>query len=291
MIPPSFDYEKPGSIEETITLLKRYGADARIMAGGQSLILELKRRMISPKVVIDISGLEELRGIHRSDGSVAIGAMATQAALMESDLIRSHFPIFGEDALVISDPMIRRCGTFAGSLALGNPEEDWPAFALMLDAEIEITGSDGTRAVSIGEFFQDAFKTALAPTDLLTHIRLPVPKSPNKMVYRKVRNPASGYALVGVAVRVEQASDGTCSDCRVAITGAGRVPARARAVEDALRGQRLTPGGVDQAAEQALAGMELGTNLFAGPEYRKQLVQACTRRALREAVSTDTSPG
>lgn len=286
MIPPSFDYEKPASVDDTLALLRQYGADARILAGGQSLLLQLKARTVAPKVVIDIGGLSELRGISRNGGSVRIGALVTQAELAESQEIRDNFPFFGRDTEVIADPMVRRRGTFAGALAFAGPAGDWPAFALVLDAEIEVRGENGSRTVLIGEFLRDAFSTALGEGDLLTHVTLPVPSGSPRMVYRKMRHPASGYALVGVAVVLEQAPDGTCSDCRVGITGAGRRAVRAASVEAALRGRPLTPEAIAQASKYATEGIDFLSDLFAGQEYRAQLVRTYVKRTLLDALPT-----
>ena len=284
MIPPSFEYKKPMRVDEALATLAQYGSDARVLAGGQSLLLLLKARAIHPKILIDISGLAELRTISREGDVVTIGALTTQAQLAESEELRRIFPLFGGDAAVLSDPIIRRRGTFAGALAFADPAADWPAMALVLDAQVHVRSVNGPRTIPIGDFFRDSFTTALQPTDLLTHLTIPVPQGQPKMVYRKMPHPASGYALVGVAAVLECNSDGLCCDCRIAITGAGRRAVRAKAVETALQGQPVTPGTIAQAAEHAPEGVDFLADLYAGPEYRALLVRTYVKRALLDVT-------
>ncbi len=285
MMPKAFDYEKPGSVEEATALLKQYGPRARVLAGGQSLLLLLKARAVEPEALIDIGGLAELRGIHRDDGSVTIGAMTTQKEVIESEVTRGSLPIFSGDVLMIADPMVRNRGTLGGALAFATPAGDWPAIALALNAQLHVRSAEGSRTIPVDGFFLDSFKTALEPTELLTHITIPIPKNHASMVYRKMRHPASGYALVGVAVVLDHDEDGVCSDCRIAITGAGRRAVRATAVEDALRGRRLSPELIGQAAERATEGIDFMSDPYAGEEYRGLLARTYVKRALTEVRS------
>ena len=286
MIPTSFDYEKPASLEDAITLLQQRGSEARVLAGGQSLLVLLKARSVAPKVLIDIGGLSELRRISRTDGSVTIGALATQAELMESEEMRRTFPLFGGDALLeVGDPMVRSRGTFCGALAFADPAGDWPAIALALDVQVYARNANGSWTLPLDEFLLDPFATSLQPTDLLTHVTIPVVAGHPAMVYRKLRHPASGYALVGVAAVLARAADGTCSDCRVAVTGAGRRAVRTRAVEDALLGQQVTPEAITRASGHASMGIHFLDDLYADPDYRDLLVRTYVKRALLDALS------
>lgn len=284
MIPAAFKYERPERVDDAVACLAQHGSEARVLAGGQSLLLLLKARAIAPKVLIDIGCVADLRGIRRDGNSVTIGALTTQAELAESEELRRAFPIFGGDASMLSDPIVCKRGTFAGALAFADPSGDWPAVALVLDAQVHVRGVDGPRTIAIDGFFRDSFTTALQATDLLTHLTIAIPQRQPKMVYRKLRHPASGYALVGVAAMLERDSDGICRGCRVAVTGAGRRAVRAKAVEAALQGQRLAPDTIAQAAEHASEGVDLLSDLHAGPEYRALLVRTYVKRALLDAT-------
>jgi carbon-monoxide dehydrogenase medium subunit len=176
--------------------------------------------------------------------------------------------------------VIRNRGTFVGALAFADPAADWTALALVLDARLRVRGATHDRTVPIGEFLLDAFNTTLAPTELITHVMISLPAGDPTLVYRTVRHPGSGMALVGAAVLLEREGDG---ECRVAITGAGRRAIRATAVEDALRGERLLPEAIEHAADQAADGLELLSDEYASSGYREQLARACVRRALWEA--------
>lgn len=284
MIPAPFEYQRPESINDALAGLAQYGADARVLAGGQSLLLLLKARAIAPKMVIDIGGLTDLRGINRENDAFRIGALARQAELTDNKELRGHFPLLAGD-LLLSDPLIRKRGTFAGALAFADPGSDWPAIALALDAQVHVNGVNGPRTLAIDDFFLDSYSTALAPADLLTHVTIPIPQGKPRMVYRRLRHPTSGYALVGVAAVVVCDANGACTDCRVAVTGAGRRAVRARAVELALKGQCLTPDIIGQATEHALDGIDLLSDLHAGADYRKHLVRVYVKRTLSDAIA------
>lgn len=284
MMPAPFDYQRPDSVAEALSWLARYGAHARVLAGGQSLLPLLKTRAVTPAIVVDIGGLAQLRGISRQADAFRIGALVTQAELTGSEALRRAFPLLAGDVM-LGDPIVCKRGTFAGALAFADPASDWPAIALVLDAQLHVSGVDGQRTLPIREFFRDSFATALAPTDLLLHVTLPDPPGRSAMMYRSLRHPASGYALVGVAALVQRDANGMCTDCRVAVTGAGRTPVRARAVELALKGQRLTGDTIGQAAARALEGVELVGDAHAGVAYRGALVSTFVQRALGDALA------
>jgi aerobic carbon-monoxide dehydrogenase medium subunit len=285
MIPTSFDYAKPATVDDAVAVLHQHGADARVLAGGQSLLVQLKARSIAPKVLVDIGELSDLRGIKHDNGTAVIGAATTQAEIGRSGELRRDFPLFAEAPSMAADPMVRNRATFAGSLAFADPAGDWPAIALALDACVQARHANGSRTIPIDDFFRDAFTTALQPNELVTAVSLPVPQGRPVMAYRKLRHPASGYAVVGVAVVVDQGTDDTCSDCRVAITGAGRRPVRAKTVEAALRGRQLSRGAITQAAEDACDGVDLTGDLFASPDYRGLLTRTYVKRALLDMLA------
>jgi carbon-monoxide dehydrogenase medium subunit len=284
MIPAAFDYERPKNVADAVSCLGRFGSEGRVLAGGQSLLPLLKRRAVAPKVLIDIAGLTELRAILIEESSVTIGALVTQAELTDSDELRRMFPLLVGDLTASGDAIVRKRGTFGGSLAFGDPAADWPAIALALDARLHVTGVSGRRTLSIHEFLRDAFTTALQAADLLTGVTIPVPRGEHSMVYRRLRHPASGYALIGVAAVLGRESDEVCSDCRVAVTGAGHRAVRATAVETELEGKRVDAATIERAAERATEGIDFLSDLHAGPEYRAHLARIYVKRALVDAL-------
>ena len=281
MIPAEFDYYAPTSVEEAVGLLQQHGDEAKVLAGGHSLIPLLKLRLSSPPVLVDIGRIPELRGITRANGTVTIGAMTTHAQVESSEELRDTFPIMAEAATLIGDPMVRNRGTFGGALAHADPAADWPAVALALGARLRVMGPNGERTVSVDDFFVDMLTSALEPGEVLTRIDIPTPAQGVKtgMSYQKFAHPASGYAVVGVAAVVTLGADGACQDCRVAVTGAGPKATRQTAVEDALKGQQLTPELIAQASAHAGEGMDFLGDIYASESYRAHLVKVYTKRA------------
>ncbi len=284
MIPGEFEYFVPTSVQEAVSLLQQHGEDAKVLAGGHSLIPLLKLRLASPPVLVDIGRIQELKGIQRQNGSVTIGALATHADIEFSEDLRGVFPLMHDTATVIGDPMVRNLGTFGGALAHADPAGDWPAVALALNATMRLTGPNGERTVAADDFFVDLLTSAVEPGEVLTAVEIPVPQGKYGTSYQKFSHPASGYAVVGVAALVQLGADGACQDCRVAITGAGPKATRATATEDALKGQQLTEELIAQAAEQAGNGMDFLGDIFASESYRAHLVKVFTKRALLGAM-------
>lgn len=284
MIPAQFDYEVASTVPEAIAGLQSH-ADARVIAGGQSIIPVLKARGISPSVLIDISRISELRGIAVTRDAIEIGPLTTHREIEDSEELRRFLPIMGEAADLVADPPVRNRGTFGGSLAYADPGGDWPAVALALEARLEATGPGGTRIIPIDDFFIDRLTTALGRDEILTRIRMPLPRGTVGMAYGKLRHPASGYALVGVAVVVRLDEVGVCRSCRVAVTGAGPRATLVRATCEALVGQRLTPDALRKASYQATIGLSLSSDIYAGEEYRAHLVRVYVERSLRTATA------
>ncbi len=284
MFPNTFDYHAPTSVAEAVSLLQEHGDDAKVLAGGHSLLPLMKLRLSSPPVLVDIGRIPALRGIARSNGTVTIGAMTTHAEILRSEGLKSALPILAEAATNIGDPMVRNRGTFGGSLAHADPAGDWPAVALALGATMKVTGPDGDRTVAVDDFFLDMLTSDLQPNEVLTAVDLPVRGGTVGMSYQKFAHPASGYAVVGVAAVVTLGDDGAARECRVAVTGAGPKATRATATEDALTGQSPTPDAIAQAAERAGDGMDFLGDIYASESYRAHLVQVYTKRALLAAV-------
>jgi carbon-monoxide dehydrogenase medium subunit len=278
MYPANFDYKRPATVDEAIALLARHGDDAKLLAGGHSLIPAMKLRLAQPAVIVDIGRIANLSYIRESGGAIAIGAMTTHEEIESSKLLRDRSPLLAETAAHIGDPQVRNKGTIGGSLAHADPAADYPAAILALDAEIELAGPRGTRTVKAGAFFVDLLQTAIGPDEILTEIR--VPATAKSVAYEKTEQKASGFALAGVAVVI--GADGV----RVGITGVAATAYRAAAVEQALAGQRTpSAGAIAMAAARAADGVDALGDIHASPEFRAHLAQVNTRRAIERALA------
>ena len=278
MFPAPFDYHVASSLEEAVGLLAQFGEDARILAGGHSLLPLMKLRLAEPKVLIDLGRLRDLAYI-RTDGGVArIGALTTHADIEWSQVLAEAVPLLPEVARVIGDPQVRNRGTIGGSLAHADPSADFPAAILALDAQLRILGPSGERTIGANEFFRGVFTTALRPDEVLMEVLVPLAPEGSGAAYVKFPHPASGYAVAGVAAYL--APDGA----RVGITGISAIPYRASAVEQALAED---PNLDDIAAAAALAAddVDVTGDLFASSGYRAQLARVCTRRAVEMAAA------
>ncbi|HEY8602448.1 MAG TPA: xanthine dehydrogenase family protein subunit M [Thermomicrobiales bacterium] len=284
MIPSEFDYVKAGSVQEALGLLQQHGDDAKVLAGGHSLVPMLKLRLANPAVLVDISGISELKGITSGGDKVTIGALTTHNDIEHSAELKNSFPILAEAATLIGDPMVRNRGTFGGSLAHADPAGDWPAVALALGAQMHITGPGGERTVAADDFFIDILTSDVQPGELLTAIDLPVSSGKVGMSYQKFSHPASGYAVVGVAATVTVDGSGNCASARVAVTGAGAKATRLTSVEDALVGKPLTEENVAAAAGTAGDGIDYLGDIYASEEYRAHLVKVFAKRAVLAAA-------
>jgi carbon-monoxide dehydrogenase medium subunit len=272
-----FDYARPSTVDEAIALLTRHGDDAKVLAGGHSLIPAMKLRLAQPKVVVDIGRIAGLTYVREAGGRVAIGAMTTHADIEASRLLRQKCPLLAETAGHIGDVQVRNRGTIGGSLVHADPAADYPAAILALDAEIDLAGPRGRRTVAAGDFFVDLLQTAIRPDEILTEIR--VPMTPASVAYEKTEQKASGFALAGVAVVM------TPDNLRVGVTGVAARPYRAAAVEQALRGRRPpTPEAIEQAAAHAADGIDALGDIHASAEFRAHLASVNTRRALLRAL-------
>lgn len=283
MIPATFDYFTPTSVQEAVALLGQH-PEAKILAGGHSLVPMMKLRLANPPALIDINGIAELHGIEQSGDAVRIGALTTHAALEENADLRGRLPILHEAAHVIGDPMVRNRGTFGGSLAHADPSGDWPAVALALGARMRVTGPKGERTIGADDFFVDLLTSALEEGEVLTDVTIPLPAGKTGMSYQKFAHPASGYAVVGVAAVVTLDGSGACQSCRVAVTGAGSKATRATATEQALQGQHLDEATIARAAVSAGSDIDFLGDIFASADYRRHLVEVFTKRALLAAV-------
>jgi carbon-monoxide dehydrogenase medium subunit len=280
MITAPFDYEAPESVEEAVRMLHENGEDAKLLAGGHSLLPLMKVRLAAPTVLIDLRRIAGLHGIQQQNGGWRIGPMTRHADLQEA----TELGVVARAASEIADQQVRNRGTIGGSLAHGDPASDLPTVLLALDGEVTARGPAGERTIAAAELFQDYLTTSLAHDEVITDVRLPA-LAGYGYGYEKFTRRAEDWAMVGVCALVSRAPDGTCDDVRIGLTHMGATPLRATAAEDALRGSRLDDAAIAAAAAQAAVGTDPPGDLNATPDYKRHLAQVLTRRALEEAVS------
>jgi aerobic carbon-monoxide dehydrogenase medium subunit len=279
VIPAGFDYEAPESLEEAIRMLHENGEDAKLLAGGHSLLPLMKLRLAAPTVLVDLRRIPGLHGIQRENGSWRLGAMTRHADLQDTD----ELGVVARAASQIADQQVRNRGTIGGSLAHGDPASDLPAVMLVSDSEVTAQGTGGQRTIAAADLFQDYLTTSLAHDEVLTEVRLPALEGYG-YGYQKFNRRSEDWAMVGVCALVKQADDGTCQDVRIGLTHMGATPLRATVAEDALRGQALDAGSIERAAEHAAEGTHPPGDLNATPDYKRHLARTLTRRALMEAA-------
>jgi carbon-monoxide dehydrogenase medium subunit len=278
MIPAEFDYEAPETLDEAIRILHENGDEAKLLAGGHSLIPLMKLRLAAPALLVDLRKVPGLHTVERDNGSWRVGAMTPHAVL-------EHTPELGlvsEAAGTIADPQVRNRGTIGGSLVHGDPASDLPAVLLVAEGSVTVQGPDGQRTIEAADLFRDYLETSVGPDEVLTEVRLPALDGYG-FGYRKFNRRSEDWAMVAVSV-VVKANDGVCEDVRVGLTNMGSVPLRARAVEDALRGQPLNADSIAKAAEQAADGTDPPADLNASAEYKQHLARVMAKRALMEAA-------
>jgi carbon-monoxide dehydrogenase medium subunit len=282
VIPAKFDYVKPGSVEEAVTALVDGGEDAKIIAGGQSLLPVLRLRLAAPSLLVDLGGIAELKGIRDDGDGIVIGAMTPYFEIIADNLVQEHVALLAQATATVADNQVRHRGTLGGALAHADPAGDLGAPALALDAVMTIAGSSGTRTVSAADFFVDYFTTALGEGEILTEIRFPKYTGWGSH-YEKFNRTAQAWSMcaVAAAVRVE---GGSIAEARVGLTNMGTTPIRARAVEQALVGQPATAEAVRAAAEHATEGTAAPSDADAASDYREHLAKVLTGRAVLAAA-------
>lgn len=286
MIPVQFDYIAPDSLQEAVQLLSQ-NAHASILAGGHSLMPDIKRRRTAPSMLIDLRNLQALRQLERreSDGVLQMGAMTTCADIAASEEVRNNYRALAEAVLSIGDPQVRNCSTIGGNLAYNDPAADLPAVALAFEATINTVGPGGPRAMLADALILGSFQTGLAPGEIITSVDFPAHVAGAGSAYEKFKHPASGYAVCGIAASVEPAANGTVSKCRVAVTGAASRATRLPAVEAVLEGQAPTADRIAAAAGRvAHEELTFVADLYASAEYRAHLTQVLVERAITRAV-------
>ncbi len=281
MIPAEFDYVIPETVEEAVRMLAENGEDAKLLAGGHSLLPLMKMRLAAPTLLIDLRRVPGLRGIERADGAWRIGAMTRHVELQDAE----ELGLAQEAASGIADQQVRNRGTVGGSLAHGDPASDLPAVLLAADGSVTARGASGEREIPAAELFEDYLTTAVGAEEVLTSITLPALEGYG-WGYEKFNRRAEDWAMVGVCALVKRAGDGSCEDVRVGLTHMGSTPLRAAHVEDALRGQPLDAERIAAAAEQAAEGTEPPADLNASADYKRHLARVLCRRALTAAAGS-----
>jgi carbon-monoxide dehydrogenase medium subunit len=282
MIPATFDYVRPGSVDEAINALASGGEDAKVIAGGQSLLPLLRLRLSYPELLVDVGGLADLRGVRDEGDSLWIGALTTHDEVTRDSLIGEHCGLLAEAAGMVADPAVRHRGTLGGSLSHADPAADLPAVVVALDATMIACGPGGERTIGAGEFFLDYLTTALDPSEVLTGVRVPKLGPGWGYRYEKFHRTAQAWAIVGVAA-VARRADGHVAEARLGLANMGAVPVRARAVEAAAAGSEASRDALRSAAERADEGTQPPADLHGAPDYRRHLARVLTARALAVA--------
>ena len=280
MIPAEFDYAAPESLDEVFSALSSGGEDAKILAGGHSLLPLMKLRLAAPTLLVDLGGVPGLTGIERANGGWRIGAMTTHAAMER----HTELGLPSRVASTIADPQVRHRGTLGGSLAHGDPASDQLAILLAYEGTVVVRGSSGEREVAAADLFQDYLTTAVGDDEVLTEIRLPAMDGYG-FGFHKFNRRKEDWSMVAVGALVKKAADGTCEDVRVGLTHMSSVPLRATAVEQALRGRPLDASSIAAAAEQAAEGTDPPADLNASADYKRHLARVLTKRALTDAAA------
>ncbi len=283
MIPPPFDYHSPKTLPEAIELLGRFGEEAKVLSGGQSLLPLLKLRMAQPAHLVSIGQIPGLDYIKEEGGFLKIGALVRESALEASALVRSRYPILVDTASVIADPLVRNLATVCGNLAHGDPANDHPATMLALGAEVVVTGKKGSRTVPVAQFFTGLFTTALTPTEVLTEIRIPVPPAGSGGAYLKLERKVGDFATAGAATFVVL-KGGTIESAGIGLTNLGPTPVKAVQAEKYLAGKKADEATFAEAGRLAAAAASPSADRRGSVEYKKEMARVLTIRALRKAA-------
>lgn len=283
MIPAAFEYHAPKTLRQAISTLRKYDGEARVLAGGMSLVPMMKLRLANLAAVVDLGRIKGLSFIQEVNGGLSIGPMTTHYDIESSEVVQRISPILAEAAALVGDVQVRNRGTIGGSVAHADPAADLPAALLVLHAKFSIAGSARRRIVRADRMFVDAYTSALEEGEVIAGVHVPAMPPRTGWSYKKLANRASRFAIVGIATQVTTDEQGVCTRARVAITGAGPAPTRARTIERYLTGKKLTPLNITKSATRAIAGIEFLGDVHGSPEYRKHLTMELTKQALTAA--------
>jgi len=284
VIPGPFDYFAPSTLDQAVALLAEHGPDAKVLAGGQSLIPLMKLRLAEPPVLVDLNGVGDLAGIEERGDHLRIGAMTRHAALESSELIGSRYPLIADAAAVIADPLVRNRGTTGGSLAHADPAGDLGSVMTALDAEIVVAGPSGERTLPIDDLLLGPFATTIEEGEILVEVRVPLPPAGSAGAYEKLERKVGDFATAAVAVQLTR-ENGSCASVGIGLTAVGPTTIRAQAAEDSLRGGGLGEGELRAAAELAAEAAEPAADLRGSEAYKRDMVRVLTLRALRRAIA------
>jgi carbon-monoxide dehydrogenase medium subunit len=284
MIPREFQYHAPKTLPDALGLLRELGDEAKVLAGGHSLLPMMKLRFAQPGHLVDLGKIAELRGIREDGATIRIGAMTTESDLIASKLLQEKCPLLVEGARQISDPQVRYKGTIGGDIAHGDPGNDHPALALALGASFVLRGAGGERVVAADGFFRGTYDTQLEPGEILTEIRIPIPAKGTGWCYAKLKRKTGDFATAAAAVTIRM-QGAAVADVAIALTNVGATALKAKAAEAALRGKALDAAAVDEAARLAMSICDPAADLRGDAEYKTAMAGEMTRTALRTAVS------
>jgi carbon-monoxide dehydrogenase medium subunit len=283
MIPASFDYVAPLTVADAVAALASGGEDAKVLAGGQSLIPVLRLRLSYPETLVDLGRIPELKGVRDDGDAIVIGAMTTHDEVLKDPLVAQYAPLLAQATETVADPQVRHRGTFGGSLSHADPAGDLPSVALALDAELVVAGPDGRRTVAARDFFVDYLTTAIQPGEILVEIRLPKLGEGWGTCYEKFNRVAQAWSIVAVAAAVRR-ENGSIAEARIGLTNMGTTPLRATAAEQALTGRSASAEVVAEAASRAAEGTSPTSDVNAQADYRAHLATVLTKRALTKAA-------
>ncbi len=286
MIPGSFDYHAPTSLGDALALLTEHGSDAKILAGGHSLIPAMRFRLAVPEILIDINRIPDLEYIREEDGVLVIGGLTRESALEESELVSGKYPLLADTARVIADPLVRNLATVGGNLAHADPANDHPATMLAYNASVVAQGPNGSRTIAVDEFFVDLFETSLESNEILTEIRIPTPGPGSGGAYVKMERKVGDYAVSAVAVQLtlDGGDRKTMTSARIGLTNVNPVPMRAKAAESELVGKAATDEVLEAAGQAAAAECDPSQDLRGSVAYKRDLTRVLTKRAIGKAI-------
>ena len=284
MYPAQFDYHTPGTIKEALDLLGKHKDDAKLLAGGHSLLPAMKFRLARPAHIVDLRKVPGLSGVKEDGGTLVIGTMTTHYAVESSAVVKSKCGVLAQTAAMIGDPMVRNMGTIGGSLAHADPAADYPATAIAVGAELVAEGPKGKRTIKVDDFFKGLMTTAVGADEILTEVRIPALAANQSAAYMKFPHPASRFAVVGVAA-VLTIDGGKCTKASIGITGAGTHAVRAKGVEAALAGKPLDAASIAAAADKAPDGVDVQADLQGSVDYKKHLLKVFAKRAIEAAAA------
>ncbi len=284
MIPGAFDYHSPRSLDEALSLLKQHAGDAKILAGGQSLIPAMRFRLAMPAILIDINRLNDLRYIEERGDHLAIGAMTLEHSLEDSLVVQSTYPLLHDTAAVIADPLVRNQATVGGNIAHADPANDHPATMLAYNATVVAKGPNGERTIDIDDFFTGLFENAMADDEILTEIRIPKPAANSGGAYTKLERKVGDYAISAAAVQLRLDGDKVV-EARIGLTNVSAVPMRAKSAETELTGKSVSDSTVEAAGAAAAAECDPSPDLRGGVDYKRDITRVMVKRSIQQAVA------